>query len=246
MRAPHTRLFMIAATTLVAVTLPPSPAAAAGGSFQRLDFYPAAVSDDGSVVVGSRYSGPGREQPVRWIRSGEVDVLGSLPGGATGVSADGSVIVGYVQSDSGTQAVLWTERRNQLLGDLPGGRFFSRANGVSADGSVVVGSSHAGGPDDQYEAFRWTAAGGMRSLGQPSTSANAVSADGSVIAGTRGSANGSYDAFRWTQSGGIQGAGVSSRPRLRQPGPGHRRRRLNGCRRQQQRPQRSVGRLPLD
>jgi probable HAF family extracellular repeat protein len=48
------------------------------------------------------------------------------------VSADGSVVVGYGNSDSGFQAFRWTEDAGMVgLGDLPGGPFGSTALGVS-------------------------------------------------------------------------------------------------------------------
>ena len=48
------------------------------------------------------------------------------------------------------------------LGDLPGGVFQSKARAISDDGSVVVGwSDSASGT----EAFRWTAASGVQTLG---------------------------------------------------------------------------------
>ena len=71
--------------------------------------------------------------------------LGHLPGDtnstATGVSADGSVIVGTSSSASGSQAFRWTAGSGMVgLGYLPGGTN-SSATAVSGDGSVVVGTS---------------------------------------------------------------------------------------------------------
>ena len=72
----------------------------------------------------------------------------------------------------------------ELLGDLPGGQYFSTANDVSADGSVVVGESRSENGD---QAFRWEN-GVMNGLGdlpggQFQSEANGISADGSVIVG---------------------------------------------------------------
>ena len=85
--------------------------------------------------------------------------LGDLPGGAyesrrSAVSEDGSIVVGWSISASGSEAFRWSARDGMVgLGDLPGGRFSSEADGTSGDGSVVVGeASSAQGP----EAFRWT------------------------------------------------------------------------------------------
>jgi probable HAF family extracellular repeat protein len=134
--------------------------------------------------------------------------LGDLPGGsfyssAGGVSADGSVIVGFSDSKSSGQAFRWTSDGGMVaLGDLPGGEVFSTAMGVSADGSVIVGaSSSASGA----EAFRWTSDGGMVGLGHlvPSglfgSEAYDVSADGSVIVGSSNDI-----AFRWTAASGME------------------------------------------
>ena len=135
--------------------------------------------------------------------------LGDLPGSvlesvAYGVSADGSVVVGYGFSAGGViEAFRWTEADGmQGLGALPG-VVGSIARGVSADGSVIVGES--GG-----EAFRWTAVGGMQGLGslvgasQPGSAAYDVSADGSVVIGwSRYASNVGQRAFRWTTTGGM-------------------------------------------
>ncbi len=137
--------------------------------------------------------------------------LGHLPGlnfysYATGVSADGSVVVGT----SSGQAFRWTSGGGMVgLGDLPGGNFISYAFGVSADGSVVVGSGTTTFSFPN-EAFRWTSSGGMVGLGHlpgfDGGYAFGVSADGSVIVGSNGSAG--QVAFRWTGSGGMLPLGV--------------------------------------
>ena len=117
--------------------------------------------------------------------------LGDLPGGifesnAYGVSADGSVVVGWSSSASGPEeAFRWTSGGGMVgLGDLPGGGFVNAALGVSTDGLVVVGASHsASGP----EAFR-REDGVMVGLGDlpggiRSTRPAAVSEDGEVVVG---------------------------------------------------------------
>jgi probable HAF family extracellular repeat protein len=121
--------------------------------------------------------------------------LGTLGGGsseATGVSADGSVVVGWATNAAGQErAFRWrAEGGMQNLGTLLFGGS-SWASAVSADGSVVVGWAYnaAGLP----RAFRWTASGGMEDLnttyanlltnGSVLYSANAISPDGRYIVG---------------------------------------------------------------
>jgi uncharacterized membrane protein len=98
----------------------------------------------------------------------------------------------------------------QGLGDFPGGNTVSAANGVSADGSTVVGLGTSAASSPSGEAFRWTSAGGMQSLGNLGGGAfgNAigVSGNGSTIVGSSLSPSGE-EAFRWTSAGGMQGLG---------------------------------------
>ena len=97
--------------------------------------------------------------------------LGELPGGefrsqATGVSADGLVVVGESATTSGPEAFMWTSEGGMeglgVLGTASGGAFESIARAVSADGSIIVGktSSVSG-----IEAFRWTSETGLVGLG---------------------------------------------------------------------------------
>src|ERR1035441_4167218 len=118
----------------------------------------------------------------------------------TGVSGDGSVVVGT--SGEGTSygnnfytAFRWTARSG--MGGLGG--YESFASGVSGDGSVIIGN---GG--------RWTAGSGWVSLGHlpggTGGGANGISADGSVIVGSGSSTSGNQ-AFRWTAGSGMVGLG---------------------------------------
>jgi probable HAF family extracellular repeat protein len=137
--------------------------------------------------------------------------VGDLDGGifkslATGVSADGSVVIGQSSSASGTEAFRWTVCGDiEGLGDLAGGPFLSVANGASANGCVVVGYSDSDvGPE--YEAFHWTQGSAMHGLGDlPEGSfyseGRAVSADGSVVVGFGHSADG-MEAFIWKDLNG--------------------------------------------
>jgi len=158
------------------------------------------VSADGNTIVGQQ----GANEAYRWTSGTGRVGLGDLPDGdflstATGVSGDGSVVVGY-----GTPAFLqveafrWTAGTGmQGLGTLFGGKSF--ANDVSRDGNVIVGIS------DDVMAFRWTSATGMQGLGIADgyvmSTAIALSADGSVIGGSMvDGATWSDNAVIWTSA----------------------------------------------
>jgi hypothetical protein len=97
------------------------------------------------------------------------------------------------------------------LGDLPGGRFDSRATAVAAGGLAVVGESRGRG--DLRDAFLWTPAGGMRSLHDVLAAAG-VSDDGLVAAGTGTNPQRHVEAWRavlpaaasWRRTRGVLGA----------------------------------------
>jgi probable HAF family extracellular repeat protein len=87
---------------------------------------------------------------------------------------------------------------------------FSYATAISADGLVVTGDSSSAAGE---RAFRWTAGGGMQSLGVLSgfstfSTGQALSADGSVIACISTGAGSTARACRWTAATGMQSLGV--------------------------------------
>jgi len=145
---------------------------------------------------------------VAWSQS--ITWLGTLGGNqseAYGVSADGSVVVGWsYNADGQRRAFRWENGVMQDLGTLGGDK--SAAFGVSADGSVVVGWSYTA---RQRHAFRWTASGGMQDLGTlrrgDKSEAYGVSADGAVVVGGATNAAGQWRAFRW-QNGVMQDLGT--------------------------------------
>lgn len=132
--------------------------------------------------------------------------LGGVDAETTGVSADGSVVVGFASNANWeSRAFRWTVANGiQNLGTFGGANSWAR--GVSADGSVVVGTAlNAAG---RYRAFRWTIQGGMQDLGTlggTSSDAASVSADGSVVVGQS-----QNRAFRWTSANGMQDLGAPS------------------------------------
>lgn len=113
---------------------------------------------------------------------------------ASGVSADGSVVVGEHSSAAGVFAYRARDGVFTDLGDLPGGLVFTQAGAASADGVVVSGTGYAanvvepGDEDGVQVAWRHTVAGGFEILGdltgnESVANATGMSQDGSVIVG---------------------------------------------------------------
>jgi probable HAF family extracellular repeat protein len=117
-----------------------------------------------------------------------------------GVSADGSVVVGYTRNTTTyvDHAFRWTVATGMVdLGFAPGW-FCGDALGVCADGTQVIGQSCGAGS----VATRWTASNGTITLplasGATASTVFAVSADGSVILGWCGNPGpGMSDLCRW-------------------------------------------------
>lgn len=144
-------------------------------------------------------------QPAQAVTG--LGTLGGTDSYASGISADGNVVVGHsgISGNTATHAFRWAGGVTSDLGTLGG--TYSEASDVSADGSVVVGYSDITG-NSNFHAFRWT--GGVMSdlgtlVGTDSIFALAVSADGNVVVGGSFTAgNAPYHAFRWTQVDGMQ------------------------------------------
>lgn len=127
--------------------------------------------------------------------------LGYLPGSfpegeATGVSGDGSVVVGHCHNSRG---FYWT------IEDDMTPIYSCRPSAASYDGSVIVGVTKS------WEGFYWTEESGLVGIGDlPGNKfysiASDVSYDGSVIVGQSKGENG-FEAFRWTLSTGMLGLG---------------------------------------
>ena len=161
------------------------------------------VSADGSVVVGYGVTG-GNLRALVWQSGGaptNLGVLGADPGsGAFGVSADGTVVVGWSGVAGGnTRAFRWTSGGGMVA--LPGlvGGTSAAASDVSGNGSVVIGTGIVGGFNT---AFRWTLGdANLTNLGTLAGDAesfgHAVSADGNVVVGESWTAGNVARAFRW-------------------------------------------------
>ncbi len=155
------------------------------------------VSAEGSVIVGESRSATAQDhEAFRWTEADGMVGLGFLEpvepifaySGATAISADGSVIVGYSASPLPVPAAEAFRWEDGVMTGLGVGGF---AWAVSADGSVIVGENRISDC-----AFMWDAKYGTRDLkdvlvnecgvdltGWTLISARGVSADGLTIVG---------------------------------------------------------------
>lgn len=156
-----------------------------------------AVSGDGKTLVGICYDltfhpGTDFEHAFIWTEEHGLMELGFLDDRPhtvpTGVSEDGSVVVGYAEhrrdgtrpaDELSYEAFIWTPETGLIglgtLGDAPN----SLARAVSGDGFTVVGTAGS-------NAFIWTPEAGMRqldSLEGGSVTPMGISADGKVAVG---------------------------------------------------------------
>jgi probable HAF family extracellular repeat protein len=157
------------------------------------------TTSDGRVVVGMARNGCSLSHAFRWEEStGMVDLGSSVAGRASlaeGVSADGTVIVGYQdRADGFRQGARWVDGRQELFQGPSGPT--GTAIAANRDGSIIVGRVcvPAGVPDpNDQSAWMWTARDGLRCLAAPRrrvspgpailVDANATSDDGRVIGG---------------------------------------------------------------
>jgi uncharacterized membrane protein len=193
-----------------------------------------AISSDGHTVVGqvsrqinsANYTNFGYAQHAfRWTEALGMQDLGPTTSTASGVSGDGSVVIGQLANNG---AFRWNLSNASTgggvvtqLSAVPT-TAFARAIAISSDGITIVGDSTAGGVGMPTLPVRWVAGGPPQSIGVPagmvSATAAAVSDDGSVIVGVAGPTIGTYSyspatgftihdtesAFRWTQPTGTQ------------------------------------------
>jgi probable HAF family extracellular repeat protein len=152
----------------------------------------------GVLAFGLAATSPGRalaSPAAAASQRASFQLLGQMPGSAlgtdvSGISGDGSTIVGYgwicttfnangsCLTAGDVQAFRWTPAGGyQTLGS-PGASDFFGAGAVSSDGSVIVGEHPL---PNQFAGFRWTAATGMVRL--PLNIAAAVTPDGGMVAG---------------------------------------------------------------
>jgi probable HAF family extracellular repeat protein len=167
-----------------------------------------AVSGDGLTIVGHSIGSEDITSIRDTFRWTEATGMVALGGGhtATGVSADGSVIVGTLDAGTGLwEAYRWTEATGIDPLGLYAPNFHSRAQGVSWDGLRIVGHVEDNS-NELRRAMLWDAEHGMRIVqevleargidmtGWWLTEAWGVSPNGPTIVG-RGLHNGEEEAW---------------------------------------------------
>ena len=195
---------MVTRSAFIVVVLLLAARVAVGQTFDLIEPPPGnavrvyGLSADGTVAVG--YSNT-QNRAFTWTRAGGRQDLPTSLGQATGISGDGTTIIGrdpaYRYRGPGTFQNLGT------IDNLPS----SWAQGVSGDGNVIAGVAFAPltGPG---VAWRWTPSGGMQPLGyaRPTdtfSEALGVSRDGSTIVGRSSGSGLGNAAFAWTVSSGM-------------------------------------------
>ncbi len=194
------------------------------------DLIATSISGDGATVVGYLGGGPLAGSFAFVWTSGELNVIGGLGTGEinypTGVSSDGSVVVGLTSTGFGdpySQGWKWSPGLGFTplldLGDDV--LTFSSVNGVSGDGTTVVGYGTIGDFDPDTDDFSFatvwqdsltpTNIGNLPNPFNAASEGRAASNDGSVVVGLGGGVNslGNYAnrSFRWTASGGMVNLG---------------------------------------
>ncbi|MDP9957892.1 putative membrane protein [Epilithonimonas hungarica] len=175
------------------------------------------ISSDGKTVVGLGWISGGTAHPVKWsAETGIIDMGSTVAGNsarANAVSADGTVIGGWQDSDMGRVCAVWKNNIQTLVteeteyGTLP----LNEVSDVSDNGVWAVGSSLLG------YATIWSEDTGVIKINHPDVSldtgfsgaATSVNADGSIVVGYfrnlfdgTGSAPDKGEGFIWTPTTG--------------------------------------------
>ena len=180
----------------------------------------AAVSSDGSVVVGDADNNDRSQRATVWSGSGwatKTD-LGTLKADnswnsvATAVNGDGSVVVGHSDWDgsSDSRATVWSGSgwaTKTDLGTLKSDNLgVSYARAVSSDGSLVLGEAQ--NDNGEIHATVWSGSGWttktdlgtLKSDNSGNSKVHGISRDSSVVAGRADNDNGEERATVWSGS----------------------------------------------
>jgi probable HAF family extracellular repeat protein len=163
------------------------------------------------MVVGVSFTTADRG--FRWMPGAGMSELPSLGGsvnaGATAISTDAAVIVGWCRLSSGSHAVRWTASGIADVG-VPPFRASALPWAASADASVLAGAAASGSSDTTafvLDAQGWADLGVLP--GDAQSRAGAVSADGAVVVGYSWGQTALFShGFRWSRSQGLTAMGT--------------------------------------
>lgn len=161
-----------------------------------------ATNSDGTVMVGSARNPAGYNQAFRWSSGGGFDVFGPRDSFATGVSGDGTKVVGSASVANLSVPYSWSVATRAFTNlSLPSGYPDCYANNISSDGRVTVGFCNGTGQLPRA-AVRWVNSS-VYNLGflvstDNSNIANGCNSDGSVVLGN------SSDSWIWDGLNGMR------------------------------------------
>lgn len=171
------------------------------------------ISADGTTVVGSSCDDNYDIcRPFRWTKvGGMIDLAAGQPADGriypSGVSADGSVVIGYARDPYTGYNLgwIWTEKAGLVYLPTLGGQE-AWPEDISSDGKAVAGTSST--IEYGSRAFLWTEAGDITDLGVlpggNHSYASAISGDGTTVIGRVSVVDGLDRGFRWTEATGMQ------------------------------------------
>jgi hypothetical protein len=173
---------------------------------------PLKISDDGSMIGGSAANFPNGRVPAAWRADGTgflLDPANTGPGEVLAISADGSILGGYLVADKVADAFSWTKAGGIVklprLSSTPAPTYTGYVNSIVAGGKLMFG--RYGNPTNPPDATAvvWSSDGQVRALYDVITNAGidvspdytlwnviAASADGSVVVGIASSPTNSY------------------------------------------------------
>jgi probable HAF family extracellular repeat protein len=169
-----------------------------------------AASYDGSTIVGWAEARNEDRLAFRWRQGQGMQALGApATSVATGVSADGSAVIGYVNQGGTVRAFYWTEATGAQMMTGFGGANIA-ANDISPDGRVIVG--YADYPGQTHHACRWLAPNQppqdihtFSDSDSSQSTATAVNRGGTIIMGQYWPSSGVFSRpFRWTPQRGME------------------------------------------
>jgi len=183
-----------------------------------------AVSSNGGVIVGYGFDATTTFLDQAFYHSSNTlhliaPVTPGYANRATGVSANGNLIVGTETNDFGAPTVSTgfiynvASSTNITVGNTGGaGYVFTQLTGISGDGTTVIGFGSTGFPGSGDEiGFKYVPGSGTHTAlgtltGGSYTIPLAISNDGSVIVGQAQNASGNTEAFKY-QNGTMTGLG---------------------------------------